>query len=60
MITTSYFTKEAIDFASRIETKIVLIDGTMLAQLMIDHGVGVAPIASYEVKRVDADYFQEA
>lgn len=60
LITTSGYTKEAWDFVSRIETKIVLIDGATLTRLMIDHNVGVAAIAAYQVKRVDTDYFQEA
>jgi restriction system protein len=44
---------------SRIDSKIVLIDGEMLAQLMIDYGIGVTPVASYEIKRIDLDYFTE-
>ena len=43
----------------RIEKKIILIDGEQLAQLMIEHGVGVAEIANYAVKRIDQDYFSE-
>lgn len=58
-ITTSDFSKEAEDYASRIENRIVLIDGESLAQLMIDHGVGVTSVAAYEIKRVDSDYFTE-
>lgn len=58
-ITTSAFTKEAADYAVLIDTKIILIDGTQLAELMIDHGVGVATQATYEVKRIDSDYFIE-
>jgi restriction system protein len=58
-LTTSGFTADAIDYISRIESKIVLIDGDTLSQLMIDHGVGVAITAIYEVKRVDSDYFTE-
>ncbi len=59
-ITTSYFTKEAIDYAAGLRnSKIVLIDGEELAELMIDHGIGVATAATYEVKRVDSDYFAE-
>jgi restriction system protein len=58
-ITTSYFTKDAIDYVSRTEKKIVLIDGEQLAQLMIDFGVGVAERATYVVKRIDEDYFTE-
>jgi len=45
---------------TRIDSKIVLIDGETLAQLMIDHGLGVVPVAVYEVKRIDSDYFADA
>jgi restriction system protein len=38
---------------------IVLIDGNLLANLMIDHKVGVSTMAAYELKRVDTDYFTE-
>lgn len=56
-ITTSDFSSEAHDYASRIESKIILIDGEQLAQMLIDHNIGVSPVASYEIKRVDSDYF---
>jgi restriction system protein len=56
-ITTSSFTKEAQDFASFIDTKIILIDGAELAELLIDHGVGVTKGDVYEIKRIDLDYF---
>lgn len=59
-ITTSWYTADAIDYASRIDTKVVLIDGEQLAGLMIDFDVGVSPAASYIVKRIDSDYFEEA
>ena len=42
-----------------IDSKIILIDGQRLAQLMIDFNVGVTTEAIYELKRVDADYFAE-
>ncbi len=58
-ITTSTFTKEAQDFALRIESKITLLDGETLSQLMIDYNVGVSLVASYELKRIDSDYFVE-
>jgi restriction endonuclease Mrr len=45
--------------STRIDTRIVLINGSTLAKLMIDHGVGVTSVASYEVKRIDSDYFDE-
>lgn len=58
-ITTSSFTAEATDYASRIDTKVVLIDGKLLANLMMDFDVGVSVSASYTVKRIDSDYFEE-
>ncbi|MDR2813242.1 MAG: restriction endonuclease [Prevotellaceae bacterium] len=58
-ITTSSFTKEASEYILRIETKIVLIDGVYLAQLMIDHNLGVTVQHSYEIKKVNMDYFEE-
>lgn len=59
-ITTSTFTADAFDYASRIDTKVVLIDGNKLANLMMDFDVGVAAVATYTVKRIDSDYFEEA
>jgi restriction system protein len=58
-ITTSSFTKEAVASATKHDARIVLIDGEKLATLMIDHGLGVTLEASYEVKRIDSDYFAE-
>jgi restriction system protein len=58
-LTTSSFTSEAHDYVTRIESKIVLIDGNLLANLMIDHNIGVSTMAVYELKRVDTDYFTE-
>jgi len=58
-ITTSDFSADAQDYVSRIDTKIVLIDGETLAQLMIDHNVGVSTIATYDLKKIDTDYFTE-
>jgi restriction system protein len=58
-ITTSTFSESALEYVSRIDSKIVLIDGETLAQLMIDYNIGVTSIASYEIKRVDSDYFTE-
>lgn len=59
-ITTSSFSKQAEDYTSMIENNVVLIDGVSLASLMIDHDVGTTLVSSYEVKRVDSDYFDEA
>lgn len=58
-VTTSSFSREARDFAGAIDSKLVLIDGGELANLMIDNGIGVAKVASYEVKRLDLDYFTQ-
>jgi restriction system protein len=58
-ITTSSFTKEARDYSPKNETKIVLIDGEKLAQYMIDHNLGVSIQNTYEIKKVDLDYFGE-
>jgi len=59
MITTSTFSSEAREYVSKIDNKIVLIDGEELAELMIDHNLGVSPMASYEIKKIDTDYFTE-
>ncbi|MDB6040118.1 MAG: Restriction endonuclease [Verrucomicrobiales bacterium] len=58
-ITTSEFRKEAEDYAAKIESKIVLIDGEQLWNYMIDFNIGVASQATYEIKRMDNDYFDE-
>lgn len=46
------------EYAQRIPQKVVLIDGAMLAGLMIDFGIGVSDVATYAIKRLDADYFE--
>lgn len=58
-ITTSDFSREAVEYAEKIESKIVLIDGSMLWNLMIDYGIGVSKTASYQISKVDHDYFDE-
>ncbi|MFT3748577.1 MAG: restriction endonuclease [Agriterribacter sp.] len=58
-ITTSSFSKDALNYAPKNETKIVLIDGVQLAQLMIDYSLGVSVQRTYEIKRLDNDYFEE-
>lgn len=58
-ITTSSFTKEALEYTPRNETKIVLIDGVQLAQLMIDYNLGCTTQQVYELKKIDSDYFGE-
>ena len=56
-ITTSTFTTGAQEYVSRIDSKIVLIDGETLAQLMLDFDLGVTTVATYRLKRIDSDYF---
>jgi len=58
-ITTSQFSADAKDYVTRIEKRIVLIDGEELAGWMIDFGVGVSEVASYHIRRLDPDYFEE-
>jgi restriction system protein len=60
LITTSNFSQQAIDYANSIDNlKIILIDGEQLAQLMIDHDVGVTEESRYIVKKIDLDYFTD-
>jgi restriction system protein len=59
-ITTSDFSREAIEYARKIDSpKIVLIDGETLAQHMIDYNVGVSKVKNFEIKRKDTDFFVE-
>lgn len=58
-ITTSDFTSEAREYVSKIDVKIVLIDGETLADLMIEHNVGVSTVCTYNLQKIDSDYFIE-
>lgn len=59
-ITTAKFTKEARQYAEKqYTTKVVLVDGTVLAKLMIEYNLGVSTEAVYEIKRIDSDFFAE-
>jgi restriction system protein len=58
-VTASTFTREAIEYANQIDTKIVLVDGRQLARLMILHDVGCTPAQTFVVKKLDSDYFVE-
>ena len=57
MITTSEFSRDAIEYVRKVPQKIILIGGRELADLMVEHGVGVATQQTLEVKRLDRDYF---
>lgn len=58
-ITTSQFSDEAKEYVNRIEKKIILIDGKRLADLCIEFQIGVAPVTTFKVNRIDVDYFEE-
>lgn len=57
-ITTSSFAKTAVDYVKSIDPKVILIDGETLTNLMIEYNVGVAPIETYQIKKIDLDYFE--
>lgn len=57
--TTSDFTKSARESATRSESRVVLINGRRLAELMVDYKVGVSVTSVMELKRLDSDYFEE-
>jgi len=59
-ITTSDFHDNAREYAASLHQKLVLIDGRRLAELMIEHNIGVAPEQPYIIKKIDSDYFDEA
>lgn len=58
-ITTSDYTKDACDYVTQIDHKIILINGEELAQYMIEYNLGVTTLSSYKIKRLDTDYFLE-
>lgn len=57
-ITTSYFAKTSYEYVKTIDPKVILIDGQTLANLMIEYNVGTSTVESYQVKKVDLDYFE--
>ena len=59
-ITTSSFHSNATEYAAGLHNKVILVDGRRLAELMIEHGLGVAEEHAYSVKKIDSDYFEEA
>lgn len=57
-ITTSTFTREAIDYAKKqLQVKLILVDGKMLTDLMMKYNLGVSVVQTYEIKQLDLDYF---
>lgn len=59
LITTSGFSRDAVEYARNLQITIVLIDGAQLAQFMIDYGVGVSDVETVRLKRLDEDFFAE-
>ncbi|GAB6847901.1 hypothetical protein JCM10599A_17050 [Paraburkholderia kururiensis] len=51
------FTREAKEYANAITSKIILLDRELLVQLMVDHDVEVSTASSYQIKKIDSDYF---
>lgn len=58
-ITTGKFSEEAFDYIKSIDPKVILIDGKSLANYMIDFNLGTSKSVTYEIKRIDSDYFTE-
>ena len=57
--TTSSFSKTAIEFAQKVQQRIILIDGDMLTKLMVQYNVGVRKERTIHLKRINLDYFEE-
>lgn len=57
-ITTSEYPRSAYEFVESIEPKIVLIDGSQLTEFMIESNIGVSLQTTYEIKKIDTDYFE--
>ena len=58
-ITTSRFADTATAYVKTISKKVILMDGEQLANYMIEYGLGVSSFATYELKKIDNDYFEE-
>lgn len=57
-ITTSNYSRDALEYVNVIATKIILIDGDMLTALMVDYNIAVTRTGMYELKKIDTDYFE--
>ena len=58
-ITTSDFVQNALDYAKSVSQKVILINGARLADLMIEHNIGVSTVRTIALKRIDSDYFED-
>jgi restriction system protein len=57
-ITTSAYSRDALEYAQQIASKIILIDGKTLVRYMVEYNVGVSTVGRYEIKSVDSDYLE--
>jgi restriction system protein len=53
------FVQNAIDYVKSVSQKVILINGPRLAELMIEHNLGVSTVRTLELKRLDSDYFED-
>jgi restriction system protein len=58
-VTTSSFTKGAVDYVRNLPQRVILIDGERLTALMIEHGVGTRLHSRIDIQRLDEDFFSE-
>lgn len=58
-ITTSSFSNDSIEFIEKVDSKIILIDGVKLAELMFDYNIGFEQGDTYQLKKIDEDFFGE-
>lgn len=56
-VTTSAFSRQALDYARSLQQRVILIDGLRLTDLMVEFGVGIRTARSIEIKRIDEDFF---
>ena len=59
VLTTGTFTREAAEYVKNLDKTVVLIDGERLAELMIEFNLGATLEQTYEIKRIDSDFFEE-
>ena len=60
LITTFSFSQQAKELAAKVGTRVILNDGPMLAELMIEHNIGVSVEEEYKLNRIDTDYLADA
>jgi restriction system protein len=58
LLTTATFSRDAREYVERTEKRVILVDGGQLAALMFDVGLGVTRVETYDVKRIDSDFFE--